>query len=172
MMDQLHLIEELVELLYDSNVRKIGLVSREAFELPQDAINRRTALVNPSAGVVQTNQPFGSFVFRLQFTARQEALMNVLNELASRPRLTRVSSVSGVIEIPSYKKVIIEEVGGGGNALKDFLSTPDPSVLTGEGASSPAEPTTKYLDVHGRTPASGEWTLDVEVFMFSAEEAP
>ncbi len=97
--------------------------------------------------------------------------MNVLNSLASRSRLTRVSSVSGAIDIPSYKKVILEEVDGGGAELEDFLNTTDPSVLDGSG-DLPAEPKSKFLDVHGRTAAPGEWTLDVEVFMFAEEGTP
>ncbi len=99
---QLKIVETLCGILYASKISVLTGIARQEFE--SDAISITAAkpagrpapaqsttdiavknTIDPTAGLVLEDQLYGRWHFVLQFTARESALMNVLNGLSSCP---------------------------------------------------------------------------------------
>jgi hypothetical protein len=91
---QFKIVEALCHILYASKITALTAISRQEFEAdaapaaaPAKA-NTAITLKNvqdPAAGVIPAGQLFGRWHFAIQFTARESALMKVLNKMARSP---------------------------------------------------------------------------------------
>ncbi len=93
---QLKIVESLCNILYASKITALNGLSRQEFEADAAAATAPPAgrtvsaiairnVVDPTAGVIPDGQLYGRWHFVIQFTAREGALMKVLNKMARSP---------------------------------------------------------------------------------------
>jgi hypothetical protein len=102
---QLKIVEALCHILYACKISSLNGISRQEFETgttagapsrPGAARNPESELknvVDPSAGLVPPGQLYGRWHFVLAFSARETALVNVLNNLANSSIFVVVTSM-------------------------------------------------------------------------------
>lgn len=153
---QLKIVETLCDILFSSKITSLTAFSREEFE--SDAASAVAPvkpgatpvkagteivvknIVNPMAGVVPPGKLYGCWHFAVQFTARESALVNVLNGLSSSP----VFAVVTRMEVKGDEKVFdrkeAEAVAAKsaenpeGKDAKDALKPRDARVVCGRDA--------------------------------------
>lgn len=99
---QLKITQALCGVLYNARISELQGLGREEFEVDAvggavarpvaprsrgrvEAVSMSMNVINPSAGKIPEDQLFGNWHFVLQFTAREAALVGVLNGLARSP---------------------------------------------------------------------------------------
>ena len=107
---QLKIVQSLCGVLYDSRISELKGIGREEFEVdavtgagaqPAAAGGRRRGatvvaslnVMSPNAGLIQEGRLFGNWHFTLSFTAKESALLGVLNGFARSPLFVVVTRV-------------------------------------------------------------------------------
>ncbi|OGV63747.1 MAG: hypothetical protein A2498_04025 [Lentisphaerae bacterium RIFOXYC12_FULL_60_16] len=159
---QLRMVEMLCNGLFESRVTSISLLKRDEFEAPipgasgaSDRSSRRrfnqndpstsaaVAPVNESAGagLLNPGDLYTTFSFRIEFTAREQALMAFLNRLAKQEPFTVVKTVRTEKSVPDVRTELPAEKRqrDRAKAAAQEAAVVDPlKLLLGGGA--PAEP--------------------------------
>jgi len=115
--EQLILINRICKILFDHRVKELRLVERDVFE--EDAVpsspppsgrlaaglsvmadSRSTTAATSQPGIVPEGGLFGKYRFTIEFNAKEAALINILNALASSQAFTVVNEVRVSKDIP------------------------------------------------------------------------
>lgn len=153
---QLKIVEELCNILYSAKITALLGVSRQEFEAdsapssaPKKAVATATKtleemgvknVVDASAGLIPPGQLYGRWQFALQFTARESAVMKVLNGMSSSPLFIVVTR----LEIKGDEKVFDRKEAEAiaarasespeGAEIKDTVKPRDARVVCGRDA--------------------------------------
>jgi hypothetical protein len=153
---QLKIVETLCGILYAAKISSLTGLSRQEFEsdaalavapgkpgpAPVKAGNEMVVknVVDAMAGVVPPGQLYGRWRFAVQFTARENALLNVLNGLARSPVFVVVSRMEVKGDEKVFDRKEAEAVAAKsaenpeGKDVKDALKPRDARVVCGRDA--------------------------------------
>jgi hypothetical protein len=95
LMQQLAVVENLCEILYDERVTAVSAVEREVFEgaSVQGKRKKPVSAEIKNAGLVGEDDLFAKLHFTVDFTSREKALLGILNRLASHEMFVVVTNV-------------------------------------------------------------------------------
>lgn len=153
---QLKIVETLCDILYAAKISSLTGISRQEFEsdaalavapgkpgpVPVKAGNEMVVknVVDAMAGIVPLGQLYGRWRFAVQFTARENALLNVLNGLARSPVFIVVSRMEVKGDEKVFDRKEAEAVAAKsaenpeGKDVKDALKPRDARVVCGRDA--------------------------------------
>lgn len=153
LMEQLVLVNRISRILFANRVKALGSVERAAFEVP--ALSPATSAVAPPApagpssrrqrpqpaaapplaasakqsGVVTEGALFGKHRFVIEFSAKESAVIGVLNALVASPTFTVVKVVRLNKGIPVLMPVTVDAAAAGTVPIPGF-DAPSPTVAS------------------------------------------
>jgi hypothetical protein len=136
LVEQLVLVNRISRILFDNRVKAIDSVERDVFEgstaevaaaapppagrpggrrpRPTPPTAGKTTLVNKNPGVVPKGKLFGKYRFVIDFSAKERALIGVLNALAKTPSFTVVKVMRLNKDVPVLMPVMAATTETGG----------------------------------------------------------